>query len=100
MPTYIVLVKLTEQGRRNLKQTPQNIRQIMQMAGQQGTTFKGWYLTMGPYDSVSIVEAPSDEAIASGVLGEALRGEIESLTMRAFTLEETENLLNQLPTRL
>ena len=99
MPTYVVLVKLTEQGRRNLKQTPQNVRQVMQMAGQQGVTFKEWYLTMGPYDAVAIVEAPSDEVLASGILSELLRGEIESLTMRAFTLEETENLLNQLPTR-
>jgi uncharacterized protein with GYD domain len=36
MATYIVLVKLTELGRRNLKQTPQNIRRIMQQTGQQG----------------------------------------------------------------
>jgi uncharacterized protein with GYD domain len=99
MPNYVVLIKLTEQGRRNLKQTPQNVRQVMQMAGQQGATFKEWYLTMGPYDAVSIVEAPSDEVLASGVLSELVRGEIESLTMRAFTLEETENLLNQLPSR-
>lgn len=98
MATYIVLVKLTDQGRRNLKQTPPMIRQIMQQSAQQGVTFLGWYLTMGPYDAVSIVEAPSDEAVAVGVLAEAMRGEIEPLTMRAFTVDEAEHLLNQIPT--
>jgi uncharacterized protein with GYD domain len=98
MATYIVLVKLTEQGRRNLKQTPQAIRQIMQQVAQQGVTFRGWYLTMGPYDAVSIVEGPSDEVVLLGVLAAAMQGEIEPLTMRAFTLEETEALVSQLPT--
>jgi uncharacterized protein with GYD domain len=98
MATYISLVKLTDQGRRNFKQTPQTVRQVMEQAGQQGVTFQGWYLTMGPYDAVAIVEAPSDEAIAMGVLTELMRGEIETLTMRAFTLDEVEGLVNQLPT--
>lgn len=97
MATYIVLVKLTDLGRRNLKQTAQGVRQIMQQASQQGVTFRGWYLTLGPYDAVSIVDAPSDEAVAMGVLAEAMRGEIEPLTMRAFTLDETEALVTQLP---
>jgi uncharacterized protein with GYD domain len=97
MATYIVLVKLTELGRRNLKQTPQNIRRIMQQTGQQGVNFRGWYLTMGPYDALSIVEAPGDEVVAMGVLAEMMGGEVETLTMRAFTLDEVENLVNQLP---
>ncbi len=98
MATYIILVKLTDQGRRNLKQTAQGMRQIMQQTSQQGVAFRGWYLTMGPYDAVSIVDAPSDEVVAMGVLAEAIRGEIEPLTMRAFTLEEAEALVDQLPT--
>ncbi len=39
MATYVVLVKLAEKGRRNLKQTPQDMRHIMQQAAQQGVTF-------------------------------------------------------------
>jgi uncharacterized protein with GYD domain len=97
MATYVTLVKLTDQGRRRLKQTPQDMRQVMRRAAEQGITFRGWYLTMGPYDSVAIVEAPGDEAVAVGVLGTLLAGDIETLTMRAFTLEETEALVGRLP---
>ncbi len=52
---------------------------------------------MGPYDALSIVEAPSDEVVIGGVLAQAMQGEIEPLMMRAFTLEETEALVRQLP---
>lgn len=98
MPVYVLLANMTDQGRRRMKATIPRLRPLMQEAEQHGIKVIGWWLTMGPYDSVAVVEAPSDEAIAMATLGESMNGDVETVTMRAFTLDEAERLVGQLPT--
>jgi uncharacterized protein with GYD domain len=63
MPTYITLVKLTNQGARNVKGWPARIQEAMQVAGELGVRFQT-YMTLGPYDFIGIAEAADDETIA------------------------------------
>jgi uncharacterized protein with GYD domain len=51
------------------------------------------YMTMGPYDFVGIAEAPDDEAIAKANLSIASRGDVQTLTMRAFQGEEIQRIV-------
>jgi uncharacterized protein with GYD domain len=97
MPTYLILARFTDEGRRHVKDVPQQVRQAIQQAEQQGFKVHGWWLTMGPYDTVGVVDAPSDEAMAMGALAEGMQGGIETVTMRAFNLDEAERLVSQLP---
>ena len=53
------------------------------------------YWTLGKYDFVSIIEAPSDEVVTAGLLVAAARGFARSVTMRAFTMDEFEGIVAQ-----
>jgi uncharacterized protein with GYD domain len=44
---------------------------------------------------VSIIEAPSDEAVTAGILLNGARGFARTVTMRAFTMSEFEGIIGQ-----
>jgi uncharacterized protein with GYD domain len=58
---------------------------------------KAWYLTMGRYDAIAIVEAPNDEVVARIALGNASLGNIRSETLRAFSEDEYRRVIAGLP---
>jgi uncharacterized protein with GYD domain len=64
MPTYIVLSRWTEEGVRAVKEAPERIRRSEEAFEKLGARMIAWYLTMGEYDHVRIVEAPDDETMA------------------------------------
>jgi uncharacterized protein with GYD domain len=92
MATYITLVKLTDQGAKNVKELPQRIQEGLRVASELGVTFLP-YMTMGPYDFVGIAEAPDDETIAKVNISVASRGDVQTLTMRAFGMEEIQRII-------
>ncbi len=51
---------------------------------------------MGPYDAVMITEAPDDETINRFLLGAGRRGNIRTITMRAFTPDEIARVIERL----
>jgi uncharacterized protein with GYD domain len=53
----------------------------------------GFYVTMGKYDIVTIVDVPSDEALASIALSTGSKGSIRTETMKAFTEDQFRNIL-------
>ena len=88
MPTYVVLYTLTEQGRKDIHDLADRMDQAKTRAESTGVKVVGSYVTMGAYDLVSIVEAPDDDAIARGAAAILERGNVASVTMRAFTSDE------------
>jgi uncharacterized protein with GYD domain len=92
MPTYITLVKLTDQGAKNVKEWPNKIKEALELAAQHGVRFQP-YMTMGEYDFIGIAEAPNDEVIAKVNLGIARLGDTRTLTMRAFGVEEIQRIV-------
>jgi uncharacterized protein with GYD domain len=95
MPTYITLVKLTDQGIKNVKQWGERVQEAEQVAAGFGVRFQT-YMTMGPYDFIGIGEAPDDETIAKVNLSIASRGDVQTLTMRAFGVEEIRRIVEGL----
>ncbi|MEZ4501433.1 MAG: GYD domain-containing protein [Dehalococcoidia bacterium] len=90
MVRYVVLYRFTEQGRRHLKETvhqSQTIREINETAG---FNVIGIYYTQGQYDIVAVVEAPSEDAMLTGLFAIAEGGNVVSETLRAFTPEEMQ----------
>ncbi len=96
MPTYISLVRYTQQGVQNIKDTPARLDATKQASQSLGVEIKGWYLTMGQYDLVTIIEAPDDETVAKIALTVGLRGNVRTETLRAFTEEETRRIVEGL----
>lgn len=96
MATYISLLKFTEQGMRNIKDSPDRYGTFKTMAEKLGVTVKGFYYTVGRYDAVTIVEGP-DEAVTTALLKAGSAGNVRSETLRGFTLDEAKRLFGNLP---
>ncbi len=88
MPTYISLVRWTEQGIRNVKESPQRLDAAKKAIEATGGKVIGFYLTMGRYDMVLIFELPSDEVAATVALSVGSRGTIRTETLKAFPKEQ------------
>ena len=93
MPTYITLIKWTDQGIRNVKESPQRLDATRKAIEAAGGKLVGFYLTMGRYDAVLISEGPSDEAVAALVLSAGSQGSVRTETMKAFPEDQYRNII-------
>ena len=97
MPHYIVLVKLTEKGVQNLKQgwtkdRPQVKAQVQKMGGKMTG-----YMTFGQYDFVELLELPDDKAAARFALLAGATGVVSTVTLKAFSEDEVDKMVQELP---
>ena len=97
MPTYLILSSYTDQGIRNVKDSPKRLDAAKKLLKSMGGEFKQFYLTMGAYDSATIVEAPNDEAIAKFALAAGSLGNIRTTTLKAFPEDEYRKIIAALP---
>ena len=93
MPTYISLVNWTEQGIRELKESPARRDATAELAESLGGKLVELYWTVGPNDIVAIFEAPDDETAAAMQLTVGSRGAVRTTTLRAFHREEIERII-------
>jgi uncharacterized protein with GYD domain len=97
MPTYISLLRLTQQGIQSIKQAPGRIDAARKGFEAVGAKLKEVYAVTGQYDYVAIMEAPDEATAARAGLALGAQGNVRSETMRAFTVEEFRNILQSLP---
>jgi uncharacterized protein with GYD domain len=64
MPTYVGLLKWTDQGIKNVKESPSLIAQGIAGLEQQGARLIGFWWTQGEYDAVIVGEWPDDESVS------------------------------------
>jgi uncharacterized protein with GYD domain len=95
MPTYISLVNWTDQGIRNIKDTLDRAERSAELAEKHGASLQ-LYWTVGPYDLVSILEAPDDEAATAYLLEVGSGGNVRTTTLRAYDREEMSAILGRL----
>ena len=93
MPIYISLVKWTDQGMRNIKEAPQRVESFKKGVQAAGGKLVGFYLTMGKYDIVTIVDAPNDEAMANIVLSTESKGNVRIQTLKASTEDQFRSIV-------
>jgi len=96
MSTYILLLNYTDQGIRTIKDSPKRVNAARELARKYGAELKVFYLTMGAYDVVSVVEAPTDEAAAQFVLALGSLGNVRSTTLKAFSETEYQKIVGGL----
>jgi uncharacterized protein with GYD domain len=93
MPTYALLLKWTDQGRRDVATLPDRVAEITRRFEEMGGKIHGIYLTMGRFDQFALIEAPDDEAAAKFAVFIAGRGNAGSETLRCFSMDEMRSLL-------
>jgi uncharacterized protein with GYD domain len=96
MATFISLVNFTDQGIRNVKNSPDRYEAFRAMAEKVGVAVKGFYYTIGHYDMVLIVEG-SDEAAMTAMLKLGSLGNVRTETLRGFSLEEMRKIIGKMP---
>ena len=84
MPTYILLSNLTDDGAKALKAKPKRLQEVNKEIEKYGAKVTAQYAVLGPYDFVSVVEAPDNEAIARVSAELMSRGSIRLLTLPAI----------------
>ncbi|HYM30378.1 MAG TPA: GYD domain-containing protein [Candidatus Cybelea sp.] len=97
MPTYITLVNYTEQGIRTVKNAPARLNSVKKQLKDMGGELKAFYLTMGQFDIVTIVEAPDDETAAAMSLTIGAGGNVRTCTLKAFAEPEFRKIIKSLP---
>jgi uncharacterized protein with GYD domain len=88
MPTYIMLTKLTDEGRKTVKDNPARIKEVNKEVEKMGIKITGQYALLGIYDFLNVFEAPDNESVAKMAMELGARGTIETMTMPAMTLDK------------
>lgn len=97
MSRYIILVNWTEQGIKNVKDSPDRLDAAKNAFKAMGAEVKEFYLVMGQYDMVVVAEAPDQETVAKLALAIGAGGAIRTETLLAFTEDEYRTIVAGLP---
>jgi uncharacterized protein with GYD domain len=92
---YIMLIRLTDQGIRNIKDTTRRADATRSEAERIGGKLTV-YWTFGKYDGIGILDAPNDEATMELELRIGSLGNIRTTTLKAFTEEEISRIVDKL----
>ena len=96
MASYIVLFQFTEQGVRNVKDSPKRAVAAAETANKIGVKVTDMFWTMGAYDGVLLADAPNDEAMTAFALSVAALGNIKTQTLPAFRAREFDTILKKM----
>ncbi|CAN5546620.1 MAG: GYD domain-containing protein [Actinomycetota bacterium] len=96
MATFISLIKFTSQGISTIEDGPSRLDAGRQMLSDMGAELKAFYLTMGRFDAVAVVDAPDDETAARFALNLGRMGNVTTETLRAFNEDEYRQLTDSL----
>lgn len=97
MQTYILLLKLTDQGFKDIKKATKRIDLAVQSLEAMGGKMICIYAVTGEYDYVAIGEVPSDEVGMRFLLGLGAVGIVRTTTLRAFAREEFSAIVQKMP---
>src|SRR5947209_1002603 len=96
MPTYIALLKWTQQGISKVGSSAKRLDAGRKAFKKAGIEMKDVYLTMGRYDLVCVIEAPDDETYAKAILGLGSQGNVSTETLKAFSEDQYRKIIGSL----
>ena len=93
MAKYILLANWTDQGIRNIKNSAKRLDAGLSLAKQQGCVYENFFMTLGSFDMISVIEAPDDETLAKHVLTVAAGGNLRTITLKAFPEDKYRSII-------
>jgi len=94
MAINVSLVNFTDQGIRNIKDSPQRARAFRELCKQQGVQVREMLWTSGPYDMVVVTEG-TEEALTAVLLSAAKLGNVRTQSLRAMDQEAFQRVLEK-----
>ena len=95
MAHYVMLSSLSESGRKVLRERPGWIRKVNRELESKGAKVRAQYAVLGPYDFVTVLEAPDNETVSSISIEMGARGSVNMMTMPAIPLDTFISRLEQ-----
>ena len=95
MACYITLLKFTDEGARNIKESTSRAHAFDAMAAKSGVKVDGQYWTMGAYDGVLILSASSENKILHLLAELAAQGNVRTETMQAFDDKAIDRIIKR-----
>ncbi len=95
MALYVMLSSLSEAGRKVLCERPGWIRKVNRELERKGAKVRAQYAVLGPYDFVTVLEAPDNETVSSISIEMGARGSVSMMTLPAIPLDSFIERLEQ-----
>ncbi len=95
MGHYILLLNWTDQGIRNIKDSPKRAaafeKMVKKMKGE-----ASYYYTLGQYDLVAMVKLPDDDSVIKLGLELGRLGNVRTTTLKGWTKQEMAGIVSTL----
>lgn len=88
MPTYVMLSKLTSQGKKTLMNNPHRIKEVNDEVEKMGAKILAQYAILGQYDFVTVLSAANNEVMARVAANLGSRGTLEPVTVPAISVDD------------
>lgn len=96
MVTYMMLMKLTDQGIKSVKEAPERIETGLKAFEKAGGKLVGFWIAIGKYDYVSVGESTSDEAALAWAVGLSSQGNVRVESVKLFSKEQCAGMIKML----
>jgi len=97
MVRRILLMKMTDQGAKDIKNAPQRIEEGIKSYEKMGGKMIAFYAVTGKYDYIAIGESPNEEIGMAFNIALSALGNVRVTTINAFTKEEFAKMVQMLP---
>ena len=96
MTRYIELLNWTDQGIKNIKDSPKRLDAAREAGKKMGVDVREFYLTTGACDMVGITDAKDDETMAKFTLMLGMGGNVRTTTLKAFSEDSYRKIIGAL----
>lgn len=97
MPRYVVLLKFTDAGIREVNDSPARAKRFAAMAKQAGIKIESVLWTLGEFDGVLQFRAPDEQTAVALVLSLHKQDNVHTQMLRAFDSDEFSEILEKIP---
>lgn len=88
IPEYVVLSRLTDEGRKTLKENPTRIEEVNREIEDMGADILDQFAVFGEYDFVNILDVPDARTMIKISVEIGSRGSVKLETLPAMRIEE------------
>ena len=96
MAMYLMLLNWTDQGIRNIKESPKRMDAAKKLAKDLGGEIKTVYMTQGTFDLALVAEMANDEKAAAFVLKLGSLGNVRTTTLKAHSEDDYRKIIGGL----
>lgn len=88
MAVFVVLSRLTDEGRKTLKSRPERLKEVNREIESMGAKVVEQFALLGEYDFLNILEAPDATTVARIMVELGSRGTLETTTFEAIPIDQ------------